>query len=186
MKRSELIDLLERSPVIAAVADSKWDAAVSSPAGIIFYLQGNLLTLKERVNQAHKASKPVFVHIDLAEGIARDKTGLAFMAECGVDGILTTHGNLIKSAREIGLFTVQRFFALDSKGIENVEDIVSTVSPDLIEIMPGIAYKIVSRFSSGKTPVIAGGLIETKNEVTQALSFGATAVSTGCEELWYL
>lgn len=186
MKRSELNDLLERSPVIAAVAESKWEAALSSPAGIIFYLQGNLLTLKKHVEQSHEAGKPIFVHIDLAEGITRDKTGLTYICQCGVDGILTTHGNLVKIAREMGLLTVQRFFALDSKGLENIDDIAAAVSPDLIEIMPGIAQKIIKRFSSGRIPVIAGGLIETKNEVTQALSCGATAVSTGCEELWYL
>ena len=34
--------------------------------------------------------------------------------------------------------------------------------------------------------VIAGGLIETKQEVTNALGQGAAAVSTGKNELWYL
>ena len=37
----------------------------------------------------------------------------------------------------------------------------------------------------GKIPVIAGGLIETKAEVTEALCQGALAVSTGKQELWY-
>ena len=35
-----------------------------------------------------------------------------------------------------------------------------------------------------ENPVIAGGLLQTKAEVTDALSAGATAVSTGCPELW--
>ncbi|MBQ3075076.1 MAG: glycerol-3-phosphate responsive antiterminator, partial [Clostridia bacterium] len=34
-------------------------------------------------------------------------------------------------------------------------------------------------------PLIAGGLIETKAEVMDALQSGAIAVSTGKEELWY-
>jgi glycerol uptake operon antiterminator len=46
--------------------------------------------------------------------------------------------------------------------------------------------KSIRRFSSGGTPVIAGGLIETKQELTDALGSGATAVSTGRKELWYL
>ena len=33
-------------------------------------------------------------------------------------------------------------------------------------------------------PVIAGGLIETKEEIYKALSAGAAAVSTGARELW--
>ena len=34
--------------------------------------------------------------------------------------------------------------------------------------------------------LIAGGLLETKQEVTEALSAGAAAISTGAEALWYL
>jgi glycerol uptake operon antiterminator len=34
------------------------------------------------------------------------------------------------------------------------------------------------------TPVIAGGLVETKAEVTAALKAGAMAVSTGKPALW--
>ncbi len=186
MKRAELNDILECSPVIAAVSESKWDAAINSPAAVIFYLQANLLTLRQKIEQARAAKKPLFVHIDLAEGIAKDKTGLSFLASCGVDGIISTHSSIIRAAKELGLLTVQRFFALDSKGLENIDDIAKNLSPDLIEIMPGIIPKIIKRFSGRQTPVIAGGLIETKSEVTSALSCGATAVSTGCEELWYI
>lgn len=35
-------------------------------------------------------------------------------------------------------------------------------------------------------PVIAGGLIQSKAEVTDALNCGAIAVSTGQAQLWYL
>ena len=55
-----------------------------------------------------------------------------------------------------------------------------------MEIMPGIIGKAISRFSKGYIPVIAGGLLETKAEVTEALGSGATAISTGAKELWYL
>lgn len=58
--------------------------------------------------------------------------------------------------------------------------------PDMIEIMPGVIGKIIKRFSMGTIPVIAGGLIETKNEVTDAIRQGAIAVSTGNQKLWYV
>ena len=56
----------------------------------------------------------------------------------------------------------------------------------MIEIMPGVIGKIIKRFSMGTIPVIAGGLIETKNEVTDAIRQGAIAVSTGNQKLWYV
>jgi glycerol uptake operon antiterminator len=58
--------------------------------------------------------------------------------------------------------------------------------PHLIEIMPGIASKIIRRFTDSNIPVIAGGLIETKQEVTEALKNGAEAISTGKQEIWYI
>ncbi len=182
----ELNDFIAETPVIAAVPDILWKKAVSSPARIIFCLKANLLSIGERIAEAHKKGKAVFVHIDLAEGIGKDKTGLEFLANCGVDGIITTRGNLVRTAKEMGLITVQRLFALDSQGVSGIKDLVSGANPDYIEIMPGVIDKITSRFADGDIPVIAGGLIETKSEVTSALSCGAVAVSTGKEELWYL
>ena len=55
-----------------------------------------------------------------------------------------------------------------------------------MELMPGIIDKAITRFCRGNIPVIAGGLIETKQEVTNALGHGAAAVSSGKNELWYL
>ena len=63
---------------------------------------------------------------------------------------------------------------------------LESAKPDLIEIMPGIASKVIKRFVSGGVPVIAGGLIETKQEITEALKNGAEAISTGKEDLWYI
>ena len=86
----------------------------------------------------------------------------------------------------MGLLTVQRFFALDSKGMESIEDMLRTSTPHLVEIMPGVIGKAIRRFSGCGIPIIAGGLVETKQEVTEAISCGAAAVSTGREDLWYL
>ena len=57
MKMSDMITCLECNPVIAAVTDEKWQVAVESPAQVIFYLSANLLTVKDRVRQAHEAEK---------------------------------------------------------------------------------------------------------------------------------
>ena len=39
---------------------------------------------------------------------------------------------------------------------------LSATNPDLIEIMPGIASKVIERFVGSGIPVIAGGLIESR------------------------
>lgn len=186
MQLSELLNCLEQDPVIAAVSNDKWESALQSPASVLFYLSADLLTVKKRIVQAHDAGKCIFIHIDLAEGIGKDRAGIQYLTNAGVDGIISTKAQLIRFAKEQGLLTVQRFFALDSKGMESIEDVLKNTNPHCMEIMPGVIGKAICRFSKGHTPVIAGGLLETKAEVTEALRCGATAISTGSKELWYL
>ena len=186
MRYSELIDAIECCPIIAAVHEDSWQKALTAPPEIIFYLDANLLTVKDRVLQAHSVGKKVFVHLDLADGIAKDKTAVQFLLECGVDGIVSTKPQIIRFAKELNLLTVQRFFLLDTQGVENISDMLNSTVPHFMELMPGLINKVVKRFSQSSIPVIAGGLLETKSEVTAALSCGAAAVSTSKEELWYL
>ena len=159
MNIGTLLACLECNPVIAAVTDEKWQQALSSPAQVIFYLSANLLTVEGKVRQAHEAEKYVMVHMDLAEGIGRDRSGIRFLAQCGVDGIISTRAQLIRLAKEQNLITVQRFFALDSKGMESIEEMLRTTNPHLMEIMPGVIGKAIRRFRKSGIAVIAGGLI---------------------------
>lgn len=182
----KLISCLEENPVIAAIGDSKWQQALESPAQVIFYQSANILTVAEKVRQAHQAGKYIMIHMDLAEGIGRDRSGIRFLSQCGADGIISTKSQLIRQAREQGMLTVQRFFALDSKGLESIEEMLHNSDPHLIEIVPGVIPKVLERFSKGSFPVIAGGLLETKAELTQALGCGVIAVSTGKTALWYM
>lgn len=181
-----LKDRLDSFPIIAAVRDDRWEAALASPAEVLFYLECNLLTMQQKIREAHDAEKILFVHMDLSDGIGKDRAGLAYLAQSGVDGIISTKAQLIRAARELGLLTIQRFFALDSQGMGSVLEVLKNANPHFMEIMPGVIPKVIQRLSKEKVPVIAGGLIETKAEVTAALRSGATAISTGRPELWEL
>lgn len=184
MHLQDMIRCMECNPVIAAVRDDKWDAALASPADVLFYLSAELMSIEKRIAQAHDAGKALFIHMDLAEGIGKDKAGIRYLAQLGADGIISTRAQLIRLAKEQNLLTVQRFFALDSQGLDSIDEMLERSAPHLMEIMPGVIGKVLKRFSCGHIPVIAGGLITEKAEVTQALSNGAIAVSTGCEALW--
>ena len=186
MRFTELIERLECNPIIAAVRENKWHSALTCPAAVVFDLEASLLTVRQHVAEAHAADKALFVHLDLAEGIGKDKVGIRYLSECGVDGIISTRGQNVRMAKELGLLTVQRFFALDSQGMDSIQEMLRSTNPHFMEIIPGVIPKAIKRFSAGTIPVIAGGLIETKQEVTAALGSGATAISTGCRELWEL
>lgn len=177
-------DALERTPVIAATYRAGWQAAVGSDAEVLFMQGANILSIERDIGLAKENGKFVFVHMDLAEGIGKDRAAMEWLKGLKTDGIITTRTQLVKAAEEIGLLSVQRFFALDSKGMRSIAETIETARPDFIEIMPGVIPKALKLFTGGNIPVIAGGLIETKQEVAAALSSGALAVSTGKRELW--
>lgn len=182
---------IEDFPIIAAARSSdEFLEAVKSPCDIIFWLSCNIMTLRSDLAKARAHQngddKKIFIHIDMADGIGKDSAGLEYLCYLGIDGIISTRGNLIKSARELGMMTVQRFFILDSRSVSTVFDSIKSSKPDMIEIMPGLMTRQITLFAdSTDVPVIAGGLIETKEDVISALSAGASAISTSKPELWF-
>ena len=172
--------------IIAAVRNiTEYNEAIESNCPIVFDLSPSILSIEEKVRIAHSKNKKLFIHLDLAEGIGKDKEGIKFAKKLGVDGIISTRVNIIKIAREEGLFTVQRFFAVDSQSLNTAVETVKTSKQNMIEIMPGTVEKVISRLKEKVSiPVIAGGLIETESEIKSALNAGAAAVSTGKKEFW--
>ena len=197
MDRNRLLDLLATGPVIAAVKDADGlSAALDSEVPVIFLLGGDILTVADAAARVRKAGKRVFVHLDLVDGLAAVHLdlvdGLAarevsvdFIArQTAADGIISTKAALTRRGRELGLVSIQRFFLLDSMALDNIQR-QRAQDCDLIEVLPGLMPKIIRRVaqSTGK-PVIAGGLISDKEDVTNALSAGAVAVSTTNPAVW--
>ena len=183
-----LTSLFLDHPIIAAVrTDIDLAAALESDSAAVFLLNGSIDTLREHAEKAHKAGKKLFLHIDLAGGLGKDEAGVRFAAKQGIDGIISTRGPLIRAARECGVLCVQRFFMVDSHSVDTAVESLRTFRPDLAEIMPGIAFRTVERLQKKVAiPLIAGGLIEDKEDIYHALSAGACAVSVGKKALWGL
>lgn len=172
------------NPVIAAVrTDEQYKNALKSDVSAIFMLKADILTIPELIKE--KKDKKVFVHVDMAEGVGKDKKGIELLKRMGVDGIITTKNSLISCAKDLGLITVQRFFIIDSGSVATALESVSQTKPDFAELMPGVIPKAIKGFiEKTHVPIISGGLIEDKADVISALSAGAEAVSTGKVELW--
>ena len=179
-------ELLEENPIIAAVrSDGDFSTALQAPPTVLFLLSGNILTLRERIAEAHAIGKAVLVHMDLTEGLGKDGAGVRYLSRIGADGLISTRSSLIRSAKECGLCTVQRFFMVDSHSVATAVEAIHTTMPDMVELMPGVVPKIVQAFRTYCTvPVIAGGLIDSKEEILAALRAGAAAVSAGNGRLW--
>ncbi|SNR99752.1 glycerol uptake operon antiterminator [Anaerovirgula multivorans] len=187
--RKRFFEKIEKNPIIAAVNDlDKLDMTIKSPAEIIFLLNGNILNLKEIVHKVKAAEKDVYVHLDLMGGFSKDMMALKYINEnIQPDGIITTKSNLIKFAKDMNMFAIQRLFILDSLSLETAIKTIHSVKPDAVEILPGVMPKIIKTiYEKTNTAVVAGGLIQDKDDVIQSVKAGAMAISTSKKEVWYM
>lgn len=177
---------MEKMRIIAAArSDEELMAAVKSKAEMIFMLSPNIEDLKRQTDAVHKSGKKMFIHLDLAEGIGKDEYGIRYAKSQGVDGIISTRTNIIKLAKKEDLFTVQRFFIVDSQSVSTAIETSRSSKADMIEVMPGTVTKVIKKLKKElEIPIVAGGLIETGEEIVKAISAGATAISTGKKEFW--
>ncbi|WP_462391877.1 glycerol-3-phosphate responsive antiterminator [Clostridium cadaveris] len=187
MRDTYLRDILLDNPVIAAVRnDEELSCALESDIELIFVLYGTLLTISKISEKLTRHHKKFFIHLDLIEGLKGDSEGIEFIKRSANPlGIITTKPSNIRYANHLGLMSIQRIFIIDSLSLKTGIANINTVNPSAVEIMPGLCQKSISIINKETSAsVIAGGLINSKNEVFECLSAGALAVSTTEKKLW--
>jgi len=188
--REQFFQALRAKPVVAGLRRSAdVDGAIRHGVGVLFILGEDIFALQESVTKAHGRERLILAHVDLIKGIGRDEAGVRFLArDLGIDGIVTTRGNLIGPAKREGLIAVQRLFVLDSESLETGVPAVERAAPDAVEVLPGVMLPLIAPLLKGTRlpPLIAGGLIRTRAQVDEILAAGAIAVSTSEEALWSL
>ena len=187
--KKEFKEALEDSPIIAAIKDDEGlKKCVTSDSRVIFILYGDILTIPDIVDTVKAAGKLAMVHIDLITGLSSKEITVDFLKKyTKADGIITTKPNLIKRAKELDFHTILRVFLLDSMAYENIDRQVKTAKPDVIEVLPALMPKIVSKVCKlSPAPVIAGGLVSEKEDVMTLLQAGAISISSTNENVWFL
>ncbi len=189
MEQNRLISALADSPIIAAVKDAEGlEKCLASECRVVFILFGDVVGICGLVDRVKSSGKIAMVHVDLIDGLSPKEVAIDFIAKkTNADGIITTKANLTRRAKKHGLYTVQRFFVLDSISLSNVEKQLPLENADLIEILPGVMPKIIRQLAetTGK-PIIAGGLIRDKEDIINALEAGAVAISSTNRGSWAL
>lgn len=186
-----LLHRIGQKPIIAAVR-SRSDTAAALKSGVdnLFFMGGSVSDVIQSVRECAEAGKGAFLHIDLIRGLSStDKETLLFVKEyIGADGIITPKSHLIKEAAKNGLYAILHLFVLDSLALENGLKLARATEPDGIEIMPGLMSKVITRFTEElpDIPVIASGLIQTREEAAAGIHAGATSLSVSEQTLWPL
>lgn len=183
------MEQFEDCPVVAAVKDEEGlRACLSSDIGIVFVLFGDICSIPDIVRRLKDAGKTVIVHLDLISGLSGKEVAVHFIHEStAADGIISTKPALIRQARELGLFAVMRFFAIDSMAFDNIRRQSGAVHPDIIEVLPGLMPRVIRRIcQESRIPVIAGGLITDREDIMAALNAGAVSISTTNQDVWFM
>lgn len=184
-----LQELLDEVPIIAAIRnDADLERVLACDLKIVFVLYGSIVDIEEICRKLKAVHKLVFVHVDMIDGLKSDAKGIEFIKKfANPYGIITTKTASIKCAINLGLYTILRVFILDSQSLQTGIHNIHTASPHAVEVLPGVASKIINIIKKDiHVPIIAGGLINNKKDVMEAMSAGALAVSTSNEEVWRL
>lgn len=183
----DFLEAMEDSPVITAAKDMMGlEKCFKTESRVVFILFGDICTISDIVAKVKAHGKIAMVHLDLIGGLSSKEIAVDFIKKyTKADGIISTKQVLIKRAVELNMFSVFRFFVIDSIAYENISKQIAQTKPDFIEVMPGTSPKVISRISKAvRVPVIAGGLVSDKEDVIAMLNAGATSISTTNQSLW--
>jgi len=188
MIKQEFLRLARQYPVAAAMKSNEdMQVALESDALLLFLLKGDAFQLAPFVLEAHQRGKGVVVHVDLVSGIGKDRAGIQYLHQIGIDAIITSRSQLVSAGRAEGLTTIQRLLLVDDSALDTGVRTIARAAPDIVEILPGIIFPEVAptlqRLLPG--PFIAGGFIRTAVEVARVQAAGGILSSSSTYTLWY-
>ncbi|MEG1524804.1 MAG: glycerol-3-phosphate responsive antiterminator [Clostridia bacterium] len=189
MDKPTLEELFLNNPVIASVkCEEDLQKCLQSNVEFVFILYGNLIEIVSTIEKIKEVGKLAMVPVDLVDGLSSHDAAIDYIIKnTRADGVISTKASLLRYAKAQGLLTVQRFFLLDSRALENIERQLTNQFTDMIEIIPGLMPKIVRKIVAiSEKPVIVGGLISDKEDIVELLRAGAMGITTSNAELWFI
>ncbi len=184
-----LVARLRELPVIPAVRSVEdVEKACRRGAAAIFFFKGDVFGLRDALPRCRAAGIPVYVHLDLLEGVGKDAAGIRVLKELGAAGVVSTRGPLLREAKAAGLLSIHRVFMVDSEAFRTGLSAVRGSEPDLLEVLPGVVVPCMMEElrRSLQVPVIGAGLVTQVEQVAAILRSGAVGVSASARRLWGL
>lgn len=176
-----------KQKILPASSNMKeFEQFLKSPYQIGIFLDMHIAQLKH-INQMAKVNgKKMIYHVDMIHGIKGDDYATEYICqEFKPYGLISTKSSVIIKAKQKGVLAVQRIFLLDTHALEKSYKLIEKTKPNYIEVLPGaMPWMIKEVFERLDTPIFAGGLIRTKEEVKNALEAGASAITTSKTDLW--
>lgn len=133
MKR--MIELFEDNPVIPGViSDADVELVLKNEAKIVFTLYGDIADIANIIKRLKDGGKTVFVNIDMVDGFSGRNSVLKFMRQNTLaDGVISAKASMLRYAKELGFYTVHRFFILDSSAYRSIGKQMEISKADFIK-----------------------------------------------------
>ncbi len=187
MTKHEFLRLARLFSVAAAIKSQEdMEPALNSDTSLLFLLKGDAFQLAPFVEQAHARGKGIVVHVDLVSGVGKDRAGIHYLHQIGVDAIITSRSQLISAGKAEGLVTIQRLLLVDDSALETGVRTIARAAPDVVEVLPGVIFPSVASQLQQMLPgpFIAGGFIRTAEDVARIQMAGGILSSSSTYALW--
>ena len=173
-------------PCCAAVTSGTgFEAALVSRVPILFILRADGLELEPLVRRIHDAGKLVAVHLDLVDGLRPDRSSVSWLRRAGVDAVISSRGQLMKSIQREGMVAIHRLLLVRHGLLESGFAAVTRSGADVVEVLPGaILPDVRALLPPLRVPLLAGGFIRTRADAMAVLAAGAAGVTTSSPEIW--
>jgi glycerol uptake operon antiterminator len=177
---------MEQKILPASANMKEFELFLKSSFEIGVFLDMHISQLKNISMMAKQNGKKMIYHVDLIHGIKNDEYATEYICqEFKPYGLISTKASVIQKAKQKGVIAVQRIFLIDSHALEKSYKLIEKTRPDFIEVLPGAMPAMITEVKERvKTPILAGGLIRSVEEVENALNAGADAITTSKRELW--
>ena len=188
MNKIELINLFKTNPIILGIKSKKDFIEIeNNPSKIVFTLFGDVSNIIDIINILKLMDKHVFISVDMVSGLSSQNSVIDFLINnTEVDGIISSKPQLLSYARKKGLFTIHRFFIIDSSSWRSIEHQINISKSDIINITPGWPKIVNWTVDKYDAPVISSGLVCDRATVIENLQAGAIAICTTNHDVWNL
>jgi glycerol uptake operon antiterminator len=172
----------------AAKSVKDFEKLLESSYEYIVMLDCHLAQLPPLMRLAHQHQKKVILHVDLIQGLKNDEYAAEFLCQMVKPaGLISTRTPVVQVAKKRKIIAIQRVFLLDTHALETSYRLLQLSQPDYIEVLPGIIPHVIKEVAEiTKIPILAGGLIRTKQELESALEAGAVAITSSNRKLWHV
>lgn len=187
LTKEYFLEATEVCPVIPEIKNDEWlESLTESDCEVVYIIYGDICSIADIVERVKARGKMAIVHIDLIVGLSAKEISVDFLKKyTKADGIISMKPALIKRAKELDMFTVQRFYMMDGFTYANIQKHVKTSNPDIVEFLPAGLSKVMKYLAEKiEQPIVASGLTQDKEDVMGALKAGAVAVATTNRLMW--